>query len=891
VRKLRAWGFRVLDLFEKRRREAELSAELESHLQLHIHDNLRAGMSPGEARRNALLRLGGMEQTKELCRERRGLPALESLLQDVRHAVRTLRKSRGFAAVAVLSLALGIGASTIVFSVAYSVFYHALPYRDFDRSVVFEIRDVANAGGWKGRSFFSPEEIRAFREQNRVFTDMIYYVGLRASYYDGKTARYLPAGAVVSANAFEYLGVPPLLGRTIAPGDGETGAPPVFVMSYLLWQQEFAGNPGILGATFVLDGKPTTLVGIMPPQFNAFEASFWRPGGAEGGAAIMGRLKPGLSVEAAQADLDVIAHRLQKENPGGIFPATFRVFAQPLLDSMVGNFKTTLYALLAAVLLLLLIASGNVANLLLARATAREREMTMRAAMGATRGRLIRQLLVEALLLALAACGVGLGLAYLGLKLVVRLIPKGAVPDATVIHLSTPVLFLSLGLAVLTAILCGVAPAFQVARTGWQPRLSGNAGAAGGLRQRRLRGALVVGEVALSIVLLAGSGILMRSFLILTHTNLGFDPKNVLYFRFSLPDIYAFKFDDPVSMRQARQRKNALTRDLLEAMSGLPGVISVAESTQEPPLKYDWSDTIIPGRPHTERWETRFESCSEGYFQTLGLPLVRGRFFSKQDVAEARYVLVANQAFVHRYFPDQEPLGQKVKLEVLDRPFLDAPHDTYFEIVGIVGGYKTRDYDTRSWQSFPQVFFPYSVQGYSWRTFLVRTAGDPNGQLNSVRAAVRRLDPGVQIATSGTLEGALKEYYRSPQFEFVTLATFASVGLALAVFGVLSVMVYTVSLQIREIGVRLALGARRGNVLRLVLLDGLRLVSAGVVLGVLGSYATSRFLANQISGVSARDPLTLTVVVATIVVAGLLASLLPAFRATRVDPVAVLRCE
>jgi predicted permease len=891
MRKFRAWVVRVMGLFEGRRCETELSAELESHLQLHIDDNLRAGMSPAEARRNAVLRLGGVEQTKESYRARRGLPVLESLFQDFRFAARTLRKSPGFTVVAALSLALGIGASTVVFSVAYNIFFHALPYRAFNQSVVFEIRNVANAGGWKSRSFFSPDEIRSFREQNQVFADMIYYANLRVLYYDGKTARYLPKGAVVSANTFDYLGVPPLLGRAITPQDGEPGAPPVFVMSYRLWRQEFAGNPGILGATFVLDGKPTTLIGIMPPQFNAFDASFWRPGSAEGGASLMGRLKAGVSVQTAQADLDVIAHRLQKQNPGGIFPATFRVFAQPLLDSMDGNFKTTLYALLAAVLLLLLIACGNVANLLLARATAREGEISMRSALGATRGRLIRQLLMEALVLALAACGVGLGLAYWGLKLVVRLIPDGTVPDATVIRLSVPVLFLSLGLAILTALLCGVAPALHVARSGWRPRLSGGAGGAGGIRQRRVRSALVVSEVALSIVLLVGSGVLMRSFLILTHTDLGFDPKNVLYFRFSLPDIYEFMSDDPASVRQARQHKNALTRNLLDAMSGLPGVVSVAESTQEPPLKHDWSDTIIPGRPHAERWETRFESCSEGYFRTLGLPLVRGRFFSSEDVAEARSVLVANEAFVLRYFPNQEPLRQKVKLEVLDRPFLDAPHDTYFEIVGIVGNYKTRDYDTRSWKSFPQVFFPYSVQGYSWRTFLVRTAGNPESLLNSIRATVRRFDPGVEIVTSGTLEGALKEYYRGPQFEYVTVGAFASIGLALAVFGIFSVMVYTVSLQIREIGVRLALGARRGNVLRLVLVDGLRLVSAGVALGVLASYATSRFLANQISGVSARDPLTLAVVVVTIVVAGLSACLLPAFLATRIDPVLVLRSE
>jgi putative ABC transport system permease protein len=892
MKTLRAWLVRFSDLFRSRRRDAELSAELESHLQLHIDDNLRAGMPPQEARRQALIKLGGLEQTKQLYLEQGGLPFLDSLLQDVRFSVRTLRKSASFTAVAVFTLALGIAASTIVFSVAYNVFFHGLPYKEFNRSVVFEIRNTANAGGWKGRAFFSPDEFRALRDQNHVFEDMIAYAGLRALYNDGKTTRYLPVGGVVSTNTFAYLGVSPMLGRSFSNEDGEPGAPRVFVMNYRLWQQEFGGDPRILGTSFSLDGKPTTLIGIMPPQFNAFHATFWIPGLNAGGVSIVGRLKPGISVQAAQADLDVIAHRLQKANPSGIFPANFAVFAEPLLDSMIGNFKTTLYALLAAVLLLLLIASSNVANLLLARATTREREMAMRSALGATRMRLIRQLLVETLALAMAASMVGCGLAYFGLGIVVRLIPTDTLPDATVIRLNSPVMFLTLGVTVLTAILCGLAPSVHILRSDLQPQLSGgNKGAGGSLRHGKLRAALVVSEVALSIVLLVGSGILMRSFLVLTRTNLGFNPENVLYFRFSLPDIYNFNFDDPASIQQSRQRKNALSRNLLDAMSGLPGVVSAAEVTQEPPLNSDWSDTILPGRPHAERWETKFESCSEGYFQTLGLPLIRGRLFTREDVAAARYLLVVNDTFARQYFPNQDPLGQKVKLEVLDRPFLDAPHDTYFEIIGIVGAYKVRDHDTRSWQAFSQVFFPYSVQGYSWRTFLVRTTGDPNSLLNSIRAEVHRLDPGVQIATSGTIDGALNEYYRGPQFELMTLAVFAFVGLVLAVVGIFSVMAYTVSLKIHEIGVRMALGAQRSNILRSVLLSGFRLVSAGAILGLVASYATTRFLAGQISGVSTRDPLTLTVAMLVILATGAVASFLPARRATRVDPVVALRCE
>jgi len=435
-------------------------------------------------------------------------------------------------------------------------------------------------------------------------------------------------------------------------------------MSYRLWQEQFGGDPRLLGTTLILDRKPTTLIGIMPPQFFAFDASFWPPGDAAGGASLMGRLKPGVRIQAAQANLDVIAHRLQKENPGGIFPEKFTIFAQPLLDSMVGNFKITLYALLGAVLLPLLIASSNVANLLLARAIARQREMTMRSALGASRGRLIRQLLAETVALAVTASVAGCGVAYFSLKLVVGLIPSGMLPDARVIRLNVPVLLISLGLTPFTVILCGIAPAFHILRSDLQPRLSGSSkGVDNSIRHGRLRSAFVISEVALSIVLLTASGILMRSFLVLTHTNLGFDSTNVLYFRLSLPEIYILKFDDLPSILQARQRRNALARNLLDSLSGLPGVISVAEATHQPPLEYDWSDTIIPGRLHAERWETRFEPCSEGYFQTLGLPLIRGRLLSKEDVAAARFVLVVNEAFARQYFPAQDPLGQKIKLE------------------------------------------------------------------------------------------------------------------------------------------------------------------------------------------------------------------------------------
>jgi putative ABC transport system permease protein len=819
---------------------------------------------------------------------------LDGLARDFRYAFRTLRKNRRFSLISILALALGIGASTVVFSVVYNVFFHALPYKEFNRSTVFEILNTRDSGASKGRSYFSTAEIRAFREQNHVFEDMIAYgtVG-RLLYDDGKSTHALPSGADVTANTFNYLGVPPLLGRTITEEDGRPGAPPVFVMNYRLWQREFAGDPKILGKSFVLRGTPRALVGIMPARFNAFNASLWMPMREDEPAGnVIGRLKPGVSLEAAGAELDAIAHRLQKTGPHGRFPENFRVATRTLLDSLIGGFKTTLYALLAAVSLLLLIACSNVANLLLARATAGEREIAMRVTLGATRARLIRQLLVESFVLAAAASAVGCVLAYFGLNAVITLIPAGTLPEDTIIRMNVPVLFLTLGVTFLTTIFCGLAPALLIVRGDVQPRLAGSgAGTCAGFRQGKLRSVLVVAEVALSIVLLIGAGLLMRSFLVLTRVDLGFNPKNLLHFELVWPDSYNFSWSDPASVVNVRIRKNSVTRQLLDRMKAVPGVLSVAECDEEPPLNFDLTDVIIPGHPHAERWEARDESVSEDYFQTLGVPLLRGRVLSEDDVAAARRVMVINQAFARQYFPNEDPLGQKVKLAALDQKYRDAPRDAYFEVVGVVANYKSRDYVNPSWQEVPEAFMPYTLQVFYWRTFMARTSVDAASVLGPMEKELQSIDPSVAIGVSGTLESSLREFYRGPQFELATLTAFSLIGLALVIIGVFSVMGYAVALRTRELGIRMALGAQQKNILRLILLQGLRLVGVGIAFGLLASYALTRFLATQIPGVSATDLATFAAVAAIVVATGAAACLLPACRAAETDPLKALRHE
>jgi predicted permease len=819
---------------------------------------------------------------------------LEGLARDFRYALRNLRQNPRFSLIAILALALGIGASTIVFSVVYNVFFQGLPYKDFHRSVVFEILNTANTGASKGRASFSHEEFRALREQNQVFEEMIAYgrVG-RLLYDDGKFTHALPFGAGVTANTFNYLGVPPLLGRTITEEDGRPDAPSMFVLNYRTWQREFGGDPKVLGKSFIVRGTPRTLVGIMPARFNAFNASLWMPmrdDEAEGN--LIARLKPGVTAQAASVNVDTIAHRLQQTGPKGRFPENFAVVTHTLLDSLIGSFKTTLYALLAAVFLLLLIACSNVANLLLARATAREREIAMRVTLGATRGRLIRQLLVESFVLAAAASAVGCILAYFGLNAVVSLIPAGTLPEETIIRMNAPVLFLTLGVTFLSTIICGLAPALAVVRSDVQPHLtSAGPGTGAGFRQGKLRAVLVVSEVALSIVLLISAGLLMRSFLVLTRVDLGFNPKNLLHFELVWPDTYNFKWSDPASVVNVRTRKNSVTRQLLERMKAVPGVLSAAECDEEPPLNSDLTDIVIPGRPHAERWEVRDESVSEDYFETLGVPLLRGRVLSEDDITAARHVMVINQAFARQYFPNEDPLGQKVKLAAFDQKFRDAPRDAYFEVVGVVANYKSRDFVNPSWQEVPEAFTPYSLNVFYWRTFLARTSVDAASVLGSMEKELQSIDPSVAIGVSGTLESSLREFYRGPQFELATLAAFSAIGLALVIIGVFSVMGYTVALRTREIGIRVALGAQQKSILSLVLFNGFRLVAVGIGLGLVASYALTRFLATQIPGVSATDPATFAAVVAIVVSTGLTACLLPARRAAQTDSLTALRHE
>lgn len=592
----------------------------------------------------------------------------------------------------------------------------------------------------------------------------------------------------------------------------------------------------------------------------------------------LGHLKPGISIKATAADLDAVAHNLAKIYPDQ-YPKEFSVITWTLADAALGPFRELLYPLIAAVLLLLLIACGNVANLLLSRATARDKDIAIRASIGASRGRLIRQFLVESSVLAGAACAAGCLLAYAGIKWLVPFIPYYFFPQEAVIELNPTVFLFSLGVTILTTVLCGVAPAIHAFRGELQSRLMGaGKGSGGGFRHGKLRAVLVVSEVGLSIVLLVGAGLMVRTFFNLTHANLGFNPQRLFIAQVVLPKGH---YDTPAQRRPFYQQ-------FLQRVSTVPGVVAAAESIGRPPYGGANSEMNIPGKTHSEKWNVMLDACTEGFPQALGLRVLRGRFLSEGDVASARHVAVINRAFARKYFGNEDPIGQQLKFGILDQ-VPDAPHDATFEIVGVVS-----DVSNAGLQEppMPQGYIPDSVLGFVSGTILARTTIDPDSLVATIHQQLWAVDREAVLFDPGSLDALLnKEEYSSPHFELVALGAFATIGLVLIVIGVFSVMAYSVSLQTHEIGIRMALGAQKGNILTMVLRNGLTLIMTGIILGVLASLALTRFIASQLSGVKATDPWTFGIVAVIILVVGLAACFFPARRATQVNPLVALRYE
>jgi putative ABC transport system permease protein len=810
---------------------------------------------------------------------------MSSFTQDVRYALRGLRNRPGFTALAVLTLALGIGATTTMFSVIQNVLLDPFPYKDAERVVLMRVHDDANSRRG-GRGGFRGDELLDYQEKNHVFEDVIAG-GFQDVIYTTADGAEQFSGGLVTPNTFDFLGVPAAIGRTLSAGDAKPDAPAVFVMAHKLWLKRFNLDPSILGQTFMLDGVPTTLVGIMPQRFTKLDADIYRPVALDRANAkvagqffrFQGKLKPGVTLPQAQAELNVLGHQFATVYPK-LYPEKFSVQVVSWVDELVGGFRKTLYTLGAAVALLLLIACANVANMLLARATAREKEMAIRTAIGATRWRLVNQLLVESLVLAFLGAVVGSLFAYGGIATLVSAMPSDTIPHESVIRMNVPVLLFSLGLSMVTAVLFGLVPAVQTVRQDLvEPLKDGARGSSGGFRRGKLRSALVVIEVALSLVLLTCAGLVMRSFIKLQTVDLGFDPKNMLVAQLPLDSAqYA-----------SAGAKNQFFQQLLPRLQRLPGVVSATVTSSFPPYFSSSAEIDVPGQTHADRWQAGVQLCSEGYFQTFGIKPLRGELLTETDVANARHVIVVNQTFAKRFFGDVDPIGRRVMLKEFRVGADDKPDVAGFEIKGVVADIRNQGLQD---PPAPELFMAHSVTGSLYRGIYLRTSRDPESLVNDIRRQIWAVDRGVSFPGADSLVNFMKRFsYAEPRFVLIVLGVFAAVGLLLVAIGVYSVIAYTVSRQTHEIGIRLALGATRGDVLRLVMRMGMFLVGLGLAIGLLLSIAVTRILQSQLWNVSPYDPVTFVAVMLVIAAAGLAACYFPARRATQVDPMIALRYD
>lgn len=888
LNRIRVMGRRMHGLFARSRLDKEFKQEIDTHLEMLTEENLRRGLSPEEARRIARVQLGGMTQLREIHREMWSLPWLESFFQDLRYGIRQFRRNSAFTIVAILTLSLGIGATTVMFSVVDNVLLRPYPFQNASRLTTMFLWSLTRPGD--GRGILRIPEFIACEKQNRVFDGMFGYISLDILNKETEGTQRIP-GAFVTANTFHFLGIEPYLGRSIMPADGEPGSSGVVDLSYRFWQSRYHGDPSVLGKTIVLIGEPWTVVGIMPPRFHFEGASVWLPyrlspsGGMVQGIVQppvmvpVGLRKPGVTLKAAASNLLAILEQIAKVNPDA-FPKRFTVEAQTLADSEVGHFKVLLYILFGAVVMLLLIACSNVANLLLARATAREKEIVVRAAIGAGRVRLIRQLMVESSLLAVAGGLLGWMLAYCSLRRIVAAIPEGTIPASAVISLNPAVLLFAMAVTLVTVLLCGLAPALHAVGGDLDARLR-EAGHARNARpsRGRLRASLVIAEVAISIILLAGAGLMLRTFVALESVDLGFNPAEVL--RANLV------FGHSREITPAREQR--LLQQILEKVEALPGVSAASIVAAVPPNMGPYDGMEVMGQTFPRPRYAMFNLVSGGYFKTLGLPLIRGRLFTPNDVESVRRVAVINQTLANEFFGNGDPIGQQIKFTLFDR-WRDAPHNTYFKIIGIVKDIKNNGLRK---PIAPEAFLPYPLTISGGRSILLRSSlGMPSSILPSLRRAVWSVAPDVALTEVGTVLASLNDQaYAQPRFGLFTLAVFATIGLALAAIGILGVMGYSVSQRTHEIGICMALGAERRDVLKMVVGEGLKLALIGVGVGIAGALALTRFLSSLLYGVEPTDPLTFIAVSLILIAVALLACYIPARHAARVDPMVALRYE
>jgi putative ABC transport system permease protein len=891
MRHLRVFVHRFSGLFRKDRREREFAEEIESNLQMNIADNLRLGMSAGEARRQALIQLGGVEAVKEAYRDQRGLPLFETLVSDIRYGVRGLRRSPGFALTAVLTLAFGIGATTAIFSAVYALLIRPLPYHDPSRLVWVTERPPSGGIG----AIATPDMI-AWRERGRPFEAVAGY-GFNEYTLTGADEAVRIPGAMVSANFLSLLGVTPQLGRGFIPADGHRGSPEVALLSDELWRERFSAAPGVVGTALNLDRKTYTVAGVLPPRFRFPDMAhapqvliaLHTPGSSTPNMKepimflqVLARLRRGDSLASVQTELESFQRarlRLYPAPLARIFEGN-KLEVTPLQRHLAGDSRTPLLILLAAVGFVLLIACANVANLQLVRAAARRHETAVRGALGAARSRLIRQFLTESMVVCALAASAGLAIGALAIG-AVRGWHSPALPWLASVSLDPHVLGLSMAIAILAALLFGAAPAITGSRANVIEALKTTPLGMSGARDRRLlRNAFVVGEVALALVLLIAAGLLVRSFRNLIRIDPGYDPRNVITASVQLPDGPSIQ---------------TFAAEALPKLQALPGV-RYAAVTSRLPLQPNgrWVLTMVwfgPVPPPRETWgdlRVPLVKATPNLFQAMGTAIVQGRAFHEDDNERSAGVAIVNRAFVRRFCPGGA-LGKRFHSIAQERcAGCAAGRPAELEVVGIAADVHQRGLDD---PAEPEVYVPFAQAPQDSLDIVLATNGNPGALAAPLRSTIFGLDHRVPVYDVATLDERLSESLAPKRLTLFLMSAFAALAMLLAMIGVYGVISYAVVRRTREIGIRMALGATHESVLRLILRQQARLILLGGAVGQALAVVLSGVMSSMLYGVKPSDFTTFALSWVMLTAAALLASAAPALRATRTDPCVTLRYE
>ena len=914
-------------LFRRHRVEADIAAEIAFHIETRARDLVARGMSPDVARRTARIEFGSVERYKEEVRGARGLRLFDEAAADFLSGVRALRRAPGFTAAAVLSLALGIGANTLVFSLLDSTVLKPLALPDSDRLVA--IWTVASDGPTQlGTS--SITRYTSFRDHARSFESVGAYNGIACGVktlgfeQDGVAPERI-LGQTISPSMFRTLGVQPMIGRAFTDAEDVVDqVAPVVVIGYQMWKRRFFGDPAIVGQVITLDRTRTTIIGVMPESFDFFgkDREFLAPlcltraqvEGRTGGNSIVARLRPGVSIAQAQAELDALSKRLAAEDPRRHQGLEARVESltrsgarmRDAIGQPAGDYASSLTILQGAVALVLLIACANVAGLLLARGASRRTEIALRMTLGAGRWRVTRQVLTEGLPLAIVGATLGVLFAWIGLKVFVGTAPSDF-PRLDQLALDVRVLGFTALVVLTTAALFAVVPAVQASRVGMlAASRESSRGATGSADRQRMRSLLVCGQIALALVLLVGAGLMIHSFVRALNNELGADPTNLLTFDFRLPPRDAFKAAgiyrgsglfaiSPVpaeTFERVRQK-----------LQTLPGVQAVAASTAAPfsttvsialPFAIEGRPlppTAAPGTTPAEQQTADYIAISSGYFGVMRIPQLRGRDFDEHDHSDSPYVVIISDATARKYFPNEDPIGRYIRFDLV-------PDERPRQIVGIVGDTLVGPLQT---SSSPVIYVPHLQQGPTFvgpyvyirngMAFVVRAAGDPMALLPAVKRAVAEVDPTTPVADATTVEESLGNSVRHLRLYMLLLGAFGAVATVLAAIGIYGVMAYSVAERTREFGVRMALGARAADVLRMVISHAARIVGAGVAIGVIFALFVSTLLQASLFEVTRTDPVTYTSVSVLLILIALIACVVPARRATSVSPIVALRHE